>query len=112
MVRRGCDSVGDVDFLRTPDDRFADLPGFSFEPNYVDVTAGDGSGDTLRIHYVDEGDRTSGETVLLMHGEPSWSYLYRTMIPMHRPGSRRLRPLRQADAARRVHIRAPRRLDA
>ena len=82
MVRRGCDSVGDVDFLRTPDERFADLPGFPFEPNYVDVAAGDGSDDSLRVHYVDEGDRTSGETVLLMHGEPSWSYLYRKMIPV------------------------------
>jgi haloalkane dehalogenase len=58
--------------LRTPDDRFANLPGYDFEPHYVD------SGD-LRIHYVDEG---SGPTVLLMHGEPTWSYLYRHMIPV------------------------------
>src|SRR4051794_38529777 len=69
MVRRGCDSVADVDFLRTPDDRFNGLPGYPFEPNYVDVTAGDGTNDVLRVHFVDEGDRTSGETVLLMHGE-------------------------------------------
>jgi haloalkane dehalogenase len=62
--------------LRTPDDRFADLAGYSFEPHYVEVDAGDG--DRLRVHYVDEGD---GPTVLLMHGEPSWSYLYRKMIP-------------------------------
>ena len=113
IVRRGCDSVGDVDFLRTPDDRFAELPGFPFEPNYVDVAAGDGASDTLRVHYVDEGDRTSGETVLLLHGEPSWSYLYRKMIPMlveaglpvRRSRPRRLRPLRQADATRRLHLR-------
>jgi haloalkane dehalogenase len=82
IVRRGCDSVGDVDFLRTPDARFSGLPGYPFEPNYVDVAAGDGSGAQLRVHYLDEGDRGSGETVLLMHGEPSWSYLYRTMIPV------------------------------
>jgi haloalkane dehalogenase len=57
--------------LRTPDERFANLPGYDFTPNYVDV-------DGLRVHFVDEG---SGPVVLLMHGEPSWSYLYRKMIP-------------------------------
>jgi haloalkane dehalogenase len=62
---------------RTPDDRFADLPGFPFAPNYVEVPAGDGS--DLRVHYLDEGD---GAPVLLLHGEPSWSYLYRKMIPV------------------------------
>jgi haloalkane dehalogenase len=67
--------------LRTPDDRFASLPGYDFEPNYVDVPAGDGSDDTLRVHYVDEGPR-DGAVVLLLHGEPSWSYLYRHMIPV------------------------------
>lgn len=67
--------------LRTPDDRFADLPGFPFEPHYVEVDAGDGSGDRLRVHYVDEGPPGAEETVLLLHGEPSWSFLYRTMIP-------------------------------
>jgi haloalkane dehalogenase len=67
--------------LRTPDDRFADLPGYPFEPHYVEVDAGDGSGDRLRVHYVDEGPPDAAETVLLLHGEPSWSYLYRTMIP-------------------------------
>src|SRR3954469_9409877 len=64
-----------MDALRTPDDRFTDLPGYAFEPHYVDVTDG------LRVHYVDEGPR-DGEVVLLLHGEPSWSYLYRTMIPV------------------------------
>ena len=59
--------------LRTPDSRFANLPGYDFESNYVDV-------DGLRMHYVDEGPR-DGDVVLLLHGEPSWSYLYRTMIP-------------------------------
>ncbi|RBP49793.1 haloalkane dehalogenase [Arenicella xantha] len=64
--------------LRTPDDRFDNLPGYAFEPNYLVVD--DGAGGELRIHYLDEGD-PHGMPVLLMHGEPSWSYLYRTMIP-------------------------------
>jgi haloalkane dehalogenase len=71
-----------MDVLRTPDDRFQNLPGYSFSPHYVDVPRGDGSGETLRIHVVDEGPRDATETVLLLHGEPSWSYLYRTMIPV------------------------------
>jgi haloalkane dehalogenase len=58
--------------LRTPDDRFENLPGYDFAPHYVEV-------DGLRVHYVDEGE---GPTVLCMHGEPSWSYLYRHMIPV------------------------------
>jgi len=60
-----------MELLRTPDERFADLDGFPFAPRYVEV-------DGVRIHYVDEG---IGPTVLCLHGEPSWSYLYRTMIP-------------------------------
>lgn len=64
-----------VDVLRTPDERFASLPDYSFAPNYVDVAPG------LRAHYVDEGPR-EGPVVLLLHGEPSWSYLYRKMIPV------------------------------
>ncbi|MFE5286380.1 haloalkane dehalogenase [Nocardia sp. NPDC056611] len=67
--------------LRTPDDRFADLPDFDFEPHYTDVVAGDGSATRLRLHYLDEGPR-DGDVVLLLHGEPSWSFLYRTMIPV------------------------------
>jgi haloalkane dehalogenase len=65
--------------MRTPDERFIGLPEFSFEPHYVDVDAGDGS--MLRMHYLDEGP-ASGEVVLLLHGEPSWSYLYRRIIPV------------------------------
>jgi haloalkane dehalogenase len=61
--------------LRTPDERFTGLPGYPFEPNYVQL------GDGLRVHYLDEGP-ADGAPVLLMHGEPSWSYLYRTMIPV------------------------------
>jgi haloalkane dehalogenase len=67
--------------LRTPDERFAELSGFPFEPRYAEVDAGDGSGDVLRVHYVDEGPPDAAP-VLLMHGEPTWSYLYRYMIPL------------------------------
>ncbi len=62
-----------MDVLRTPDERFTDLPGFPFAPRYAETSDG------LRMAYVDEG---SGPVVLLLHGEPSWSYLYRTMIPV------------------------------
>ncbi len=68
-----------MDILRTPDDRFVDLPDFPFAPHYVNVDSGDGG--QLRVHYLDEGP-PEGETVLLLHGEPTWSYLYRTMIPL------------------------------
>jgi haloalkane dehalogenase len=68
-----------VKALRTPDDRFADLPGFSFAPHYVEVD--DGGGGRLRVHHLDEGP-ADGEVVLLMHGEPSWCFLYRHMIPV------------------------------
>ncbi|MEZ5177456.1 MAG: haloalkane dehalogenase [Acidimicrobiales bacterium] len=69
-----------MEFLRTPDDRFADLPGFGFEPRYAEVPAGDGSG-SARMAYLDEGP-ADGEVVLCLHGEPSWSFLYRHMIPV------------------------------
>ncbi len=64
--------------LRTPDDAFADLPDFPFEPHYVEVD--DGEGGTIRIHHLDEGPADAAP-VLLMHGEPTWSYLYRHVIP-------------------------------
>lgn len=65
--------------LRTPDERFENLPGYPFAPVYTEVPDGDGG--TLRIHHVDEGPR-AGEVVLCMHGQPTWSYLYRHMIPL------------------------------
>jgi haloalkane dehalogenase len=68
-----------MDALRTPEDRFVDLPGYPFEPHYTEVP--DGEGGTLRVHHLDEGD-PSAPVVLLLHGEPSWSYLYRHMIPV------------------------------
>ena len=63
---------------RTPDERFEALPDFSFAPHYVEID--DGEGGRLRVHYVDEGPR-DGHTVLLLHGEPSWCFLYRHIIP-------------------------------
>lgn len=65
--------------LRTPDDRFAKLPDWPFEPRYVDGLSGY---DGLRMHYVDEGPANAGIVFLCIHGEPSWSYLYRKMIPV------------------------------
>ena len=66
--------------LRTPDDRFAGLPDWPFRPRYAEVPAAPDDPQTLRIHYLDEGPADS-PPVLLMHGEPSWSYLYRHVIP-------------------------------
>ncbi len=67
-----------MQILRTPDDRFVGLPGYDFAPHYLTVTDADGT--DLRIHYLDEGPRDAAP-VLLMHGEPSWSYLYRNFVP-------------------------------
>ena len=63
-----------MNILRTPEERFANLPDYPFAPHYAEVNG-------LRIHYVDEGPR-DGEVILMLHGEPSWSYLYRHMIPV------------------------------
>lgn len=68
-----------MEALRTPDERFAGLPGFPFEPRYLEIPSGDGG--SLRLGYVDEGPKDA-DPVLLLHGEPSWSYLYRKMIPI------------------------------
>ena len=64
--------------LRTPDDRFEDLPGYPYAPHYLELDDLDGG--SLRVHYVDEGARDA-TPVILLHGEPTWSYLYRKMIP-------------------------------
>ncbi len=65
--------------LRTPDDRFADLPVFPYAPNYSEIPDGDGA--TLRVAWVADGPE-SADPVLMLHGEPSWSFLYRKMIPV------------------------------
>jgi haloalkane dehalogenase len=65
--------------LRTPDDRFDDVPDFPYAPRYCEVSDDDGG--TLRVAWVEDGPQ-SGEPVLMLHGEPSWSYLYRKMIPI------------------------------
>ena len=67
-----------MEVLRTPDERFEGLDGYPFAPHYAEVADGDGG--TLRVHYLDEGPADAAP-VLLLHGEPSWSYLYRHMIP-------------------------------
>ena len=62
-----------MDHLRTPDDRFAGLPDYDFAPHYLHVDVGEGG--QLRLHFVDEGPRDAAP-VLLLHGEPTWCYLY------------------------------------
>lgn len=69
-----------MDILRTPDECFVDLPQFPWAPNYVEIDAGVGA-TRLRMHHVDTGPRDA-PPVLMLHGEPSWSYLYRKMIPV------------------------------
>jgi len=101
--------------LRTADERFDGLADYPFEPSYVDVVAGDGSDLKLRVHYVDEGPQ-DGRPVLLLHGEPSWSYLYRAMITQLANAGHRVlapdlvgfgksdKPTAQADYSYRRHI--------
>ena len=67
-----------IDALRTPDDRFSDLPGYRFAPHYLDDLRGY---EGLRLHYLDEGPRGAKEVFLCLHGQPTWSYLYRKLIP-------------------------------
>ena len=100
-----------MDAYRTPDERFEGLPGYPYAPNYLEQ-------DGLRMHYLDEGE---GPAVLLLHGEPTWSYLYRTVIPELVPGARAIapdylgfgrsdKPLRVEDYSYDVHVRAVERL--
>jgi haloalkane dehalogenase len=67
-----------IEAVRTPDDRFANLPGWPYTPKYIDDLPGY---EGMRMHYVDEGQR-EGPTFLCIHGEPSWAYLFRKMIPV------------------------------
>lgn len=71
--------MGFVRLLRTPDDRFTDLPDFPFEPRYAELD--DPHGGRIRVGYVEAGP-ADGPVVLLLHGEPSWSFLYRKMLPV------------------------------
>ena len=94
--------------VRTPDSRFENLPAYDFAANYVEV-------DGMRMHYVDEGPR-EGEVMLLLHGEPSWSYLYRHMIPPLRDAGLRViapdligfgksdKPTRKSDYSYAAHV--------
>jgi len=97
-----------MELIRTPDEMFKNLPDFPYEPNYLEV-------DGIRIHYLDEGPR-SRECILLMHGEPSWCFLYRHMIPiLVKAGYRTLvpdlvgfgrsdKPTKQKDHTYRKHV--------
>lgn len=79
-----------MDMLRTPDECFANLPGYDFAPHYLMVD--DTEGGQLRVHYLDEGP-ANADPVLLLHGEPSWSYLYRKMVgPLIAAGHRVIAP--------------------
>ena len=67
-----------MDVLRTPDDQFINLPNWDFTPNYIDDLAGY---ENLRVHFIDEGPKNAERVFLCLHGQPTWSYLYRKMIP-------------------------------
>ncbi|MFN3214202.1 MAG: haloalkane dehalogenase [Henriciella sp.] len=94
--------------IRTPDERFANLSDYPFQPNYIEIEG-------YRVHYVDEGPR-DGQTILLMHGQPSWSYLYRHMIPPLAEAGYRViapdlvgfgksdKPLKQSDHSYQMHV--------
>ena len=104
-----------MDALRTPDDRFADLPGYPFAPHYVDIPDGDGG--TLRVHHLDEGrPRRAGRApaprraVVELPLPPHDPGARRRRAPGRRARPRRLRSLRQAGRAHRLHLRPPRRL--
>jgi haloalkane dehalogenase len=72
-------SMPSIEALRTPDERFVDLPDFPYPPRYVsDLPGFEG----LRVHYLDVGSQDAERTFLCLHGEPTWSYLYRKMIPV------------------------------
>ena len=74
-LANGPTPVEQIRILRTPDQQFGSLPGYSFEPHYLEVER------NLRMHYIDEGPRDAAP-LLLLHGQPTWSYLYRKMVPV------------------------------
>ena len=76
-----------IQALRTPDERFAHLPGYPFNSNYIDDLAGYVG---LRMHYLDEGPRNAKQVFLCLHGEPTWSYLYRKMLPVFKDAGHRV----------------------
>src|SRR3954469_9222744 len=105
-----------LDAVRTPDELLEGLPDYPFESRYREL-------DGLRLAHLDEGE---GKPVIFFHGEPTWSFLWRKVVPrgrdaappcaralvaLHRPRLRRLRPLRQAHRSRLVPLRPPRRAD-
>ncbi len=106
-LRAGADEIRPGVF-RTPDERFENLPGFNFEPHYVEWNG-------LRIHYLDEGD-ADADPILLLHGEPTWSYLYRKMIPILTQAGHRIiapdligfgrsdKPAKQEDHTYKMHV--------
>ena len=78
-----------TEFIRTPDENFADLPGYAFEPNYHNWQ-------DLRMHYVDEGPK-DGHVMLLLHGMPTWAYLYRDVIPVLTEAGYRIKKMTLVD---------------
>ncbi|MGH6908488.1 MAG: alpha/beta fold hydrolase, partial [Aestuariivirga sp.] len=68
-----------MESLRTPEERFANLPDYPFAPHYLHDLPGS---DDVRVHYLDEGPRDASVVWLCLHGQPTWSYLYRKMIPV------------------------------
>ena len=94
-----------IEALRTPDSRFENLPEYPYEPNYVDSLPGY---EGLRAHYLDLGPKDAQRTFLCLHGEPTWSYLYRKMIPvLLDTGARVLAPDFSASVGRTSQLRIP-----
>ncbi|WP_211185271.1 haloalkane dehalogenase [Thalassotalea algicola] len=97
-----------IDFIRTPEEQFKHLPNYSFSPNYLPIEG-------LRMHYVDEGP-ADADPVLMLHGEPTWSYLYRHMIPICAAAGHRViapdligfgksdKPIHQSDYSYQAHM--------
>jgi haloalkane dehalogenase len=78
-----------LDVLRTPEERFEKLSDYDFTPHFSEIPTGDADGGTLFMHHIDEGP-ADGEIVLCLHGQPTWSYLYRKMLPVLTAAGRRV----------------------